>query len=172
MPYVERDRSGAITGKFANRQPGIADEWVADDGVALEPSPSESKEMLCRQIDSAADAARRAVVGDPLRAIEYERAAEEAADFRAAGYPAAIVPRTVAAWAINGRTAREAADSILAEAASYTEALYLIREARLHAKQAVSTAIAAGDLGTAEQITSDSITEIARAASGVGNNAK
>jgi len=131
-----------------------------------------SAAALCEQIDRAADSVRAAVVGDPTRIIEYDRAAAEAAQFKSAGYPVDNVPRTVAAWAINGRTAREAADSILAEAASYTEALYQIREARLHAKQAVITAIAAGDWGAAEQIASDSITAITRAAAGVGDNVK
>ena len=90
----------------------------------------------------AADAARRTVAGDPLRAVEYERAAAEATTFAEAGYPSDAVPRSVAAWAINGRTARQAADSILAEAAAYTEALYTLREARLQAKEQIRTAFA------------------------------
>ncbi|QVM87418.1 hypothetical protein I0D68_20075 [Pseudomonas lalucatii] len=96
--------------------------------------PAALQAGLCAQIDTAADAARRAVAGDPLRAVEYDRAAAEAQAFAAAGYPEGAVPRTVAAWAINGRSAQQAADSILAEAAAYTEALYQIREARLQAR--------------------------------------
>ncbi len=41
---------------------------------------------LCAQVDAAADAARAAVAGDPLRAVEYDRARIEAEQFAAAGY--------------------------------------------------------------------------------------
>ena len=42
--------------------------------------------VASRQIDDAADAARRAVLGDSLRALEYQRAAAEARAFAAGGY--------------------------------------------------------------------------------------
>lgn len=126
---------------------------------------------LCQQIDTAADAARRAVAGDPLRAVEYDRAAVEAQAFALAGYPADAVPRTVAAWAINGRTAQQAADSILAEAAQYTEALYFLRETRLQAKDLVRQAMAAGNVEQAQDITAETIASIEAAVAGIGNNA-
>ncbi|MFI8482996.1 hypothetical protein ACIGCM_20765 [Pseudomonas sp. NPDC078700] len=107
---------------------------------------------ICIQLDNAADAARLAVTGNPTRATEYERAAAEAQAFKDAGYPHESVPRTVAAWAINGRTAQQATDSILAESATYTEALYRIRETRLCAKEQVRAAMAAGNQGLAQQI--------------------
>ena len=124
---------------------------------------------LCSQIDAAADTARRAVAGDPLRAVEYERSAGEAQAFKAAGYPANAVPRTVAAWAIGGRTAQQAADSILVESAAYTEALYQIREARLGAKEMVRQAMAAGDVDQAQDIAAETIAAIESAISGIGN---
>lgn len=34
MPYVQRT-DGAITGVFANTQPGIAEEWLKDDDAGL-----------------------------------------------------------------------------------------------------------------------------------------
>lgn len=126
---------------------------------------------LCQQIDTAADVARRAVAGDPLRAVEYDRAASEAQAFAAAGYPADAVPRTVAAWAINGRTAQQAADSILAEAAQYTEALYFLREARLQAKAMVRAAMDAGQIEQAQDIAAETIAAIEAAVAGIGNNA-
>lgn len=126
---------------------------------------------LSQQIDAAADAARSAVAGDPLRAVEYERAASEAQAFKAAGYPAGDVPRTVSAWAIGGRTAQQAADSILAESAAYTEALYQIREARLGAKELVRQAMAAGNTEQAEDIAAETIASIEAAVAGIGNNA-
>lgn len=126
---------------------------------------------LCAQIDAAADAARRAVAGDPLRAVEYDRARIEAQAFADARYPADAVPRTVAAWAINGRTAQQAADSILAEAAAYTEALYVIRETRLAAKEQIRVLVEAGDLDQAQQLAAQTVAEIEGAVAGIGNNA-
>jgi len=125
---------------------------------------------LCTQIDAAADTARRAVAGDPLRAVEYDRAASEAQAFKAAGYPAEDVPRTVAAWAINGRSAQQAADNILAEAAQYTEALYFLRATRLQAKDLVRQAMTAGNVEQAQDIAAETIATIAAAVAGIGNN--
>ncbi|HGE2135662.1 hypothetical protein [Pseudomonas aeruginosa] len=137
--------------------------------LADQPAPSLTE--LCSRIDATADAARRAVAGDPLRAVEYERSAAEAQAFKEAGYPAEAVPRTVSAWAINGRTAQQAADSILAEAAAYTEALYQIREARLGAKELVRAAMAAGEIEQAQDIAAETIAAIQAAVAGIGNNA-
>lgn len=138
--------------------------------VLIDPLPViPTASALCEKIDVAADAARAAVVGDPTRTIEYERAAAEAAQFKAAGYPADNVPRTVAAWAINGRTAQQAADDILAEAAAYTEALYQIRETRLQAKELVRQAMEAGNTQQAQDIAAETIAAIQAAVAGVGN---
>ena len=109
------------------------------------------------------------MAGDPLRAVEYDRAASEAQAFAAAGYPVDAVPRTVAAWAINGRTAQQAADSILAEAAQYTEALYQIRETRLLAKELVRQAMATGNIEQAQDIAAETIASIEAAVAGIGN---
>lgn len=109
------------------------------------------------------------IAGDPLRAVEYERAAAETAAFAVAGYPSDAVPRSVAAWAINGRTPRQAADSILAEANAYTEALYLIRETRLLAKEQVRQAMAANQVEQARLIASAAIDSIRAAIAGIGN---
>lgn len=137
--------------------------------ILKEPLPP-TLGALCADIDEAADAARRAVAGDPLRAVEYERSATEAQTFKVAGYPANAVPRTVAAWAIGGRTAQQAADSILVESAAYTEALYQIREARLGAKEMVRQAMAVGDVDQAQDIAAETIAAIESAISGIGNS--
>lgn len=138
-----------------------------DPSLADPPGPSMAE--LCSAIDVAADAARRAVAGDPLRAVEYERSAAEAQVFKDSGYPAEAVPRTVSAWAIGGRTAQQAADSILVENVAYTEALYRIREARLGAKELVRQAMAAGNVDQAQDIASETIAAIESAISGIGN---
>ncbi len=140
--------------------------------ILIDPPPYvPSVDELCTRIDTAADAARRAVAGDPLRAVEYDRARIEAQAFADASYPAESVPRTVAAWAINGRTAQQAADSILAEAAAYTEALYVIRETRLAAKEQIRTLMAAGEVEQAQQLADQTIAAIEAAVAGVGNAA-
>ena len=125
---------------------------------------------LCTQIDTAADAARRAVAGDPLRAVEYDRARLAAEQFAAAGYQGEV-PAMVAAWAINGRTPQQAADSILAEAAAYTNALELLRTTRLAAKEQVRTLMAANQVEQAQQLTDQTIAAIEAAVAGIGNNA-
>lgn len=151
---------------------GCAPGWLWDGKDFLAPSaPVVSVSELCASIDTAADTARAAVVGDPTRTIEYERAAAEAARFKAADYPTDNVPRTVAAWAINGRTAQQAADSILAEAAAYTEALYVIRETRLAAKEQIRTLMAADEVEQAQQLAEQTIAAIEAAVAGVGNAA-
>lgn len=136
------------------------------------PEPAQAVAITLQQIlesvDLAADQAREAVAGDPLRAVEYDRARIEAEVFAAADYQGEV-PRMVAAWAINGRNARQAADSILAEAAAYTEALYTLREARLQAKEQIRTAFAAGNTELAEDIAAETVAAIEAAVQGVGN---
>lgn len=151
---------------------GCGPGWRWDGKMFTAPQAvMPSADELCTRVDTAADAARARVAGDPLRAVEYDRAAAEAQAFADAGYPAAAVPRTVAAWAINGRTAREAADSILAEAAAYTEALYVIRETRLAAKEQIRSLMAADEVEQAQQLAEQTIAAIEAAVAGVGNAA-
>jgi hypothetical protein len=96
---------------------------------------------LCRQIDQHADRVRAAIVGDPVRVVEYQRAEQEAAAYRAAGYNG-IVPPTVLSWAeAKGWDALRAADDILAVAAVWNQALYVLRDARLKGKEAVRGAV-------------------------------
>lgn len=137
--------------------------------LALPPGPT--LQSLCDAVDACADKARTTVAGNPLRAVEYERAAAEAQAFAAADYQGEV-PRSVAAWAINGRTPRQAADSILAEAAAYTEALYQIRETRLQAKELIRQAMAEGDSARAEDIAAETVAALEAAVQGVGKGAE
>lgn len=102
-------------------------------------------ETMLREIDSASDLARQLVAGDPLRAIEHERAAMEAEQFKEAGYPENAVPRSVSAGALPGQSTQQAADQILSEAAQFTESLYRIRETRLQAKAEIRVLMAEND---------------------------
>lgn len=158
---------------IANPETGKVRSHTADGTPYLIDPPAfiPTAESLCLSIDHVSDTARRAVAGDPLRAVEYEKSAAEAQAFKDAGYPAGAVPRTVAAWAIEGRTAQQAADSILAEAAAYNEALYQIREARLQAKALVRAAMDAGQIEQAQDIAAETIAAIEAAVAGIGNNA-
>lgn len=157
---------------IANPAPGKV-RGHDDEGLPIlidAPTYVPTVEDLCSRIDNTADAARARVAGDPLRAVEYDRARIEAQAFADAGYPDDAVPRTVAAWAINGRTSQQAADSILAEAAAYTEALYVIRETRLAAKEQIRTLMASGEVEQAQQLAEQTIAAIEAAVAGVGNN--
>lgn len=172
---VPEDAVSVSDEEYAGLQAGISARKIlvpGPDGRPLLQDPPvvpPTVSQLCSLIDATADAARLAVAGDPLRAAEYEKAAAEAKVFRDAGYPVDAVPRTVAAWAINGRTAQQAADNILAEAAAYNEALYQIREARLGAKEQVRQAMAANQVEQARLIASATIDSIRAAITGIGN---
>lgn len=104
------------------------------------PTLNEVKATMARRVDANADAARLAVAGDPLRLSEYKLAEEEARRYQESGYTIAV-PRTVTSWAdVKGWTAQQAAESILAKAEAWYEALYAIRDARLRAKEQIRKA--------------------------------
>lgn len=173
MKYF-RNAEGAV---FAFESDGSQDEFISDEllamtteEISLHLNPPVDVENLCSKIDSSADTARRAVAGDPLRAVEYDRARLQAEQFAAADYQGEVPPM-VAAWAINGRTPQQAADSILAEAAAYTHALELLRTTRLAAKEQIRTLMAAGEVEQAQQLTAQTIAAIESAVAGIGNNA-
>jgi hypothetical protein len=122
----------------------------------------------CRQIDQTADVARRAVLGDSLRALEYERAAVEAKAFAAVGY-VGDMPPSVQSWADAAELEPQAAaDSIIAEADAWQAALYAIRAARLKGKQWVLKAVSHD---AAEALTDTAIADIRASIAGVGNAA-
>lgn len=170
---------GAVAGRdFTLRDDGDG-PFIAEWNLAApEPTPQQLlvaargalQASLCRDIDQAADQARALVAGDPLRAVEYEKAAAEAQAFKDAGYPAGAAPRMVAAWAIGGRSAKDAADNILAEAAAYNNALYQLREIRLAAKQQVRQAMFEEKPVQAAAIATGTIAAIKAAVAGIGNS--
>jgi hypothetical protein len=164
-PVVEITRERYI--ELAGRQLE-ADENGNPELASTVYVPTEAD--LCTRIDTAADRARRAVAGDPLRAVEYDRARLAAEQFAAADYQGEV-PAMVAAWAINGRTAQQAADSILAEAAAYTNALELLRTTRLAAKEQVRALMTANQIEQAQQLADQTIAAIEAAVAGIGNNA-
>lgn len=133
------------------------------------PALAPSCESLCQSIDRSADIARSKVVGDTSRAEEYRVAAAEAQAYQESGFTGPV-PRSVAAWAINGRTAEQAAQSILAAASAYANALHLIRETRLQAKDLVRSLMDSGETAAAEDVAAEAMAAIEAAVAGVGNN--
>lgn len=128
-------------GELRPLRPSDAHVWDGDAWVLDVLRQAELLELLkgdlCRAIDAAADAARLAIAGDPLRVTEYERAAAESQVYKDAGY-SGTVPPTVKSWAEAKRwSSQQAADNILAEAAAWNQALYSIRDMRLKGKEAV-----------------------------------
>ena len=91
------------------------------------------EEMQAR-IDVVADAVRAKLVGDPVRAFEYQAAEQGALLFKSVGYTGQA-PSVVQCWAdAKGWSAQQAADDILTEAQKYHSALLYIREIRLQGK--------------------------------------
>jgi hypothetical protein len=122
--------------------------------------------VAAQQIDEAADAARVAVIGGSLRALEYERAAAEARAFAAAGY-VGDMPPSVQAWADAAELEPQAAaDSIITEADAWQAALYAIRAARLKGKQRVLKAVSHD---VAEALADEAMAAIRASVQGVGN---
>jgi hypothetical protein len=111
--------------------------WTFDGSEYHSPElPQSTTEDYCLTIDTAADTARTQLAGDPLRAVEYQLAAEQAQAYQAEAYQGEVPPM-VAAWAVNGRTAEQAANDILTEAARFNRALEQLRSLRLTGKEEV-----------------------------------
>lgn len=120
------------------------------------------------QIDQSADQARYAVLGDSLRAFEYQVTAQEAQAFALGGYEG-DAPPTVQAWMdATSLDAKAATDSILAKSAAWQTALHEIRALRLKAKQNVLTA---ASLDQVEDFVDGAVAGITACIAGVGNAA-
>lgn len=132
----------------------------SDEGLPVIIDVPTTLPELCADIDTVADAVRKSIAGDSLRAAEREMAAQEARAFKLAGYPVDAVPRAVSAWAIYGRTAQEAADSIISEAEAYAESLYCLREARLEAKERIRGLWADGSVSEAKVVRNEAVSLI------------
>lgn len=151
-------------------QPGppinVEGEWRAS---WVAPAAAVIEKRLLDMVDSAADSARWAVAADPLRAVEYDRAAKQAEAFRDAGF-VGEPPPAVASWAINGRSPQQAAEEILAEAAAYENGLQFLRQIRLAAKEEIRTLAIEERWTEAEQVALTAEATIKAAVAGVGNN--
>ncbi len=126
-------------------------QWVEDATVKAQILGA-LKLQLCRQLDTEADAARLAVVGDPLRALEYERAADEALAYQAAGYAGDVPSSVQSAADAKGQTARQAADAILKMHAAWDAMLHDIRALRLKSKEAIRRAVSEEAVSDAAEV--------------------
>ena len=130
--------------------------WVLSEENAAELMRIEG-ERLCAKIDAVAGDARRALAGDPLRALEYRQAALQAKAFKDVGYPKQAVPTGVSAWVVKGRTAKQAADQILAKAVEFEANLLALRELRLKGKAQVRAQMGKGAVELAKKTSDDVI---------------
>jgi len=145
---------------FAEPTPTSVLEWHGEPVWVETASLADLVLRAIDQIDSAADAARLAVIAKQTNTPEYQRAEAQARAFKAADYPTGDVPRNVAGWAAakwrNEWTAQQAADDIIATADRWYDLLDDIRDLRLAAKEDARHATGADELtGRAEQFATD-----------------
>lgn len=127
--------------------------WTDAGPVWIESAPLDNLVAVAiDRIDSAADAARMAVIAKQTNTPEYQRAEAQARAFKAAGYPVDDVPRNVAGWVAakwrDEMTAQQAADDIIATADRWYQLLDDIRDMRLAAKEDVRHAADAVEVAT------------------------
>lgn len=112
------------------------ESWVADAALQQVMLRNQLAEW-CSDIDRAADAARWVIAGDPLRALEYQQAAEDARSFLDGGSVEGTVAPTVLAWVTPQRGATQAAQDIVAKASAFSRALLMLRSIRLQTKETI-----------------------------------
>lgn len=156
-------------GELRAPQPSAAHDWDGEKWVANGQKQAvldeQETERLCSKVDAAADSARIALAGDPLKAMEYAQAAADAQAFQDAGYPKKEVPLSVAAWVVKGRTAKQAAEQILSKADQLTDHLLALRTLRLKAKAQIRAQAAKGKIDLARSATDEALTAIRERAS-------
>ena len=141
------------------------EKWALNLSRVVELEQRET-EHLCTKVDAAADNARTALAGDPLKAMEYAQAAADAQAYQDAGYPKKEVPLSVAAWVVKGRTAKQAAEQILGKAGQLTEHLLTLRTLRLKAKTQIRAHATKGNIDLARSAADEALLAISQLVSG------
>jgi hypothetical protein len=119
--------------------------------------------VAAQQIEQAADQARASVLGDPLRAFEYQMAEVDAKAFMVAGFDGEV-PATVQAVVDASEVSPQAAtELILAESAAWRGALCEIRAARLKGKQAMLKATTHAEAESYADTAIDAIRAVSKA---------
>jgi len=99
-----------------------------------------NKDEMIQRIDLIADLQRAKIVGDPVRAFEYQLAEREARLYQDSNY-SIETPLSIRCWAeARGWTDQEACDDILVEADAFNSVLNYIRVLRLKNKYAIMSA--------------------------------
>ncbi|WP_332762491.1 phage tail protein [Pseudomonas koreensis] len=160
-------------GEMRLPQPSAAHDWDGEKWIVNAQKQvvldAQEVERLCAKVDTAADSARATLAGDPLKAMEYAQAAADAQAYQDAGYPKKEVPLSVAAWVAKGRTAKQAAEQILAKADQLTDHLLSLRTLRLKAKAQIRAQAGKGKIDLARSAADDAlvaIRDLVRAISG------
>ncbi|WP_460147760.1 phage tail protein [Pseudomonas sp. S2_A02] len=154
-------------------QPSAVHDWDGEkwvlDAVKVAQLEQQETERLCAKVDAAADKARIALAGDPLKAIEYAQAAVDAQTYKDAGYPKKDVPMAVSAWVVKGRTAKQAAEQILSKAAQLSDNLLTLRTLRLKAKTQIRAHAAKGKIDLARSVGDEALVAIREFVSGLAD---
>jgi len=158
-------------GEMRLPQPSAAHDWDGEKWVLNAEKQAvldaQEVERLCAKVDTAADSARATLAGDPLKAMEYAQAAADAQAYQDAGYPKKEVPLSVAAWVVKGRTAKQAAEQILAKADQLTDHLLSLRTLRLKAKAQIRANAGKGKIDLARSAADDALVAIRGLVSGI-----
>lgn len=141
------------------------EKWALNLSRVVELEQRET-ERLCTKVDAAADNARTALAGDPLKAMEYAQAAADAQAYQDAGYPKKEVPLSIAAWVVKGRTAKQAAEQILGKAGQLTDHLLTLRTLRLKAKTQIRAHATKGNIDLARSAADEALLAISQLVSG------
>ncbi|WP_047299946.1 hypothetical protein [Pseudomonas fluorescens] len=141
------------------------EKWALNLSRVVELEQRET-ERLCTKVDAAADNARTALAGDPLKAMEYAQAAADAQAYQDAGYPKKEVPLSIAAWVVKGRTAKQAAEQILGKAEQLTDHLLALRTLRLKAKTQIRAHATKGNIDLARSAADEALLAISQLVSG------
>ncbi|MGV8889530.1 MAG: phage tail protein [Pseudomonas sp.] len=154
-------------------QPSAAHDWDGEkwvlDAAKIALLEQQETERLCAEVDAAADKARTALAGDPLKAMEYAQAAVDAQAYKDAGYPKKDVPMAVSAWVVKGRTAKQAAEQILNKAAQLSDNLLTLRTLRLKAKMQIRAYAAKGKIDLARSAGDEALVAIREFVSGMAD---
>ncbi|MCE6979689.1 phage tail protein [Pseudomonas frederiksbergensis] len=154
-------------------QPSTAHDWDGEkwmvDAAKVSLLEQQEVERLCAKVDAAADKARTALAGDPLKAIEYAQASVDAQAYKDAGYPKKDVPLAVSAWVVKGRTAKQAAEQILNKAAQLSDNLLTLRTLRLKAKTQIRAHAAKGKMDLACSAGDEALVAIREFVSGLAD---
>ncbi len=120
----------------------------------------ETQTRLKSNIDRIAESVRlQYITGGAGQAVAYLDKSNEAADYKAAGYPAdlTVYPFIQAEVNATGKTNQDAADDILTERSNWIAKASAIEEERLKGKKAVDDASDETDARTARDVSTGAL---------------